>query len=284
MDKVIQALDRARGHRAEPQGAGDPGHGDAGYLDRLAPGLRGGDADGPGAPNGAAAAKRREVTSRRHLAANRLIAGLPKHQLADTFAVLRTRVLRQLSDHGFNTLMVASPNPGEGKSTVAANLAIMIAKLSAHEAVLVDADLRRPAVDTLFGVSAAPGLVDYLAGRAPTEACLVDPGIDRLTLMPAGAAVAHSADLLTSARMGELLRELTHGARGRIVVVDGPPVLASDEAIVLARHVDCGLLVVSEGHTPKGDVESAFGLLPGLPFVGTVLNRSRDPVRHYART
>jgi Mrp family chromosome partitioning ATPase len=71
---------------------------------------------------------------------------------------------------------------------------------------------------------------------------------------------------------------------GRIVIVDGPPVLASDEAIVLARHVHCGLLVVSEGQTPKNDVESAFGLLPGLPFVGTVLNHSRDPVRRYARS
>jgi Mrp family chromosome partitioning ATPase len=139
-------------------------------------------------------------------------------------------------------------------------------------------------VHELFGVSATPGLADYLAGKAEAASCIIDPGIDRLSLLPAGASVAHSAELLTSGRMDELTRDLTYGGTGRIVIVDAPPILASDEAIVLARHVDCGLLVVSEGRTPKADVESAFGLLPGLPFVGTVLNRSRDPVRGYARS
>jgi non-specific protein-tyrosine kinase len=283
MDKVIQALDRARAHQATPQSNGALGADDADFLERLAPGPANGDTGSTVAPRQGQSSKRREPTSRRRLAANRLVAGLPKHDLADTFAVLRTRVLRQLSDHGFSTLMVASPNSGEGKSTVAANLAITIAKLSEYEAFLIDADLRRPSMHTLFGVTASPGLADYLAGEADAQSCMIDPGIDRLTLLPAGAAVAHSAELLASGRMGDLLREITHGASGRVVIVDGPPVLASDEAIVLARHVDCGLLVVCEGQTPKNDVESAFGLLPGLPFVGTVLNRSRDPVRRYAR-
>ena len=194
------------------------------------------------------------------LAAKRIVAGQPAHELSDTFAVLRTRVLKQLADHGFSTLMVVSPNPGEGKSTVAANLAVSIAKLSEYGVLLIDTDLRRPSVHALFHITQTPGLTDYLTGDATAEACMVDPGIPRLMLLPAGRAVAHSAELLSNARLGRLVHELTAGGHNRVVVVDGPPILASDDAIVLAGHVDCGLLVAAEARTPKADVDSAFKL------------------------
>jgi len=225
-----------------------------------------------------------ERVSERVLAANRLVAAVDGHPLGDTFRVLRTRVLQQLDDYGFSTLMVASPSPGEGKSTLAANLAISIAKLSARHVLLVDADLRRPRIHKLFGVGGTPGLSEYLGGHAAIDSCLVSPGIDRLVLLPAGRIARQSSELLANHRMAALADELKARYPDRVVIYDAPPLLASDDALIFGSYVDCGLLVAAEARTKTADLEKTFELMNGVPIIGTVLNRSSDTPEKYERS
>ncbi|RDD62301.1 CpsD/CapB family tyrosine-protein kinase [Ferruginivarius sediminum] len=222
-----------------------------------------------------------EPVSEAALAANRLVAGLPEHKLGDTFRVLRTRVLQLLEENDFSTLMIASPNPGDGKSVVAANLAISLAKLATRSVLLVDADLRRPSVHKLFSVSGTPGLVDYLEERAALHECLVRPGIESLVLLPAGPPMENSSELLTGPLMTGLATELKARYPDRIVIYDAPPLLTSDDAIAFSGYVDCGLLVAAEGETPVSDIEQTLMMLSGLPILGTVLNKSNESPRSY---
>jgi capsular exopolysaccharide synthesis family protein len=215
------------------------------------------------------------------LAANRLVAAMPEHELNDTFRVLRTRVVQRLEDNGYSTLMVVSPNAGEGKSVLAANLAISLAKLSARSVLLVDTDLRRPSVHTLFGVNGSPGLADYLNESAALEDCLVRPGIDRLVLLPAGEPNRASSELLAMPRMQGLATELKARYPDRIVIYDAPPLLATDDAITFSEYVDCSLVVAAEGQTPVADIEQTLSLLEHLPLLGTVLNKSSERLNNY---
>jgi protein-tyrosine kinase len=107
-------------------------------------------------------------------------------------------------------------------------------------------------------------------------------GYERLTVAAARERVEHSSELLASARTAEVLAEMRGRYANRIVIVDLPPVLQADDALAFARNLQAGLLVVGEGKTRRDDVARTLQLLGDLPFVGTVLNASRDKVdNHY---
>src|SRR4051812_41457903 len=109
-----------------------------------------------------------------------ILAGDPKHPVADAFRVLRTQLLSELDARGGNAVAVCAAKPAEGKTFVAANLAVSIASLVSRTAILVDLDLRRPSVHRYFGLEPAASLSDHLTGGAPLERCLASPGIERL--------------------------------------------------------------------------------------------------------
>jgi protein-tyrosine kinase len=215
------------------------------------------------------------------LAERRVVAGLPEHELADAFRMLRTQVLQRLTLGGYSTLALTSAHRGEGKSLTAVNLAISLAMHVDRTVLLVDLDLRRPSLHTYFGIEPELGLTDYLLNDTPLAACLLNPGVERLVVLPAGEALHGSSELLTGPKMIRLAQELKTRYPERIILYDLPPVLVSDDALAFLQHIDCCLFVVQDGRTPKGDIVRAIELLDECDVIGTVLNRSSSGVKAY---
>jgi protein-tyrosine kinase len=198
------------------------------------------------------------------------------------YKMLRTQILRRLSQVEANTLAVLSAGKGEGKTLTAINLAIAVAADARHTALLVDLDLRNPSVARRLGYQPAVGIEDCLQSRRPVyEAMVKVAGYDRLTLLPARGPVEQSSELLASQRTGELIYELRTRYPNRILIFDLPPVLLADDALAFSRHVQAGLLIVAECASEREGIKRTLTLLEKLPIVGTVLNRSRERLDGY---
>lgn len=224
-----------------------------------------------------AGAPRLQPVDAKALKEQRVVAGLASHQqMTDAFRVLRTNFLQRMRVTGATTAGITSTNMGEGKSVVSANLAVSLARLPQHSVLLVDADLRRPNLHRIFGIDPAPGLADILLHDAPLEACMVDPGIERLLLLPAGEALPASSEVLSSPRARILAAELRAADDDRLILYDLPPLLPSDDALVFLQNVETSLLVVEEGGTRRADLERAVVLLKDHRLIGTVLNKARS--------
>jgi protein-tyrosine kinase len=212
--------------------------------------------------------------SRERLRESRIIAGFAPGALLDTYKVLHTKVLQRLQDQGWRTLAVTSPGPGEGKTLTAINLAVSLAQEVNWRVLLVDANLRRPALCQALGLPAQQGLSEHLTQAAPLERLLIAPGLGNLTVLPGGSALANSSEMLASPQMARLVHELKARDAARIVLFDTPPVLAMADALAFSRQVDALLLVVEEGRTAAEDLTRALAMLKDAPLLGTVLNKS----------
>jgi exopolysaccharide/PEP-CTERM locus tyrosine autokinase len=211
----------------------------------------------------------------------RVVAGLLANELSETFRILRTHVLQRMHANGYTTIAITSAGRGEGKTLTAVNLAASIAMDINHTVLLVDADLRRPSLHTYFGMEPDVGLADYLLHDAAVSRCLVNPGIPRLVILPAGRSLLQSSELLSSPKMVDLAEELKRRYTERIVVYDLAPLLLTGDALVFLRHVDCCLLVIEEGRTQKADIGKSLELLDGCNVIGTVLNKSSSRLKTY---
>jgi len=195
------------------------------------------------------------------------------------FRMLRAQVLQRMQERGWHTLGVVSARSGDGKTTVAANLALALAAVPDQYACLIDLDLRRPTVASTFGVEVRVGIDDVLTGSADADDVWCRPReVERLLLMPARQAVADSSEAVSGARLRGLLSGVRERLPAAYVVVDLPPVLETDDASVVAAQLDCVLFVVAEGRSQREDVARTMSLLQRFPVVGTVLNRTTDPV------
>jgi len=199
-----------------------------------------------------------------------------KGQFVDAFKILRTQVMHRLRDNAWNVIGVTSPDEGEGKTLTAVNLAVSLAMETTQTVLLVDANLMRPSVHEVFGLDDdCPGLTDYLLDDEPLADLLLNPGIDRFVFLPGGGAVSNSAELLTSPKMVNLVQEMRHRYRSRIVVFDLPPLLHTADVLAFAPYTDALLLVLEEGKTTAEEVKSALALLTkSHPLLGTVLNKA----------
>lgn len=220
----------------------------------------------------------REITlNDRQRERERILPAGARGPAGHAYKLLRTQVISRLRRLRANSLAVLSSGSGEGKTLTALNLAIAIAADFGHTALLVDLDLRNPCVHRRLGFDPETGIDDCLQqGRALNEAMIKVRGYERLTIIPARSPVEQSSELLLSQRMGDLVGELRSRYSNRIVLFDVPPVLASDDALAFSRHVEAGLLVVSEGHTSRESIQRSLALLDRLTIVGTVLNQSRE--------
>jgi capsular exopolysaccharide synthesis family protein len=175
-------------------------------------------------------------------------------------------------DNPPRTIVVSSPLPGDGKSTLAGNLAVSLAAAGQH-VILVDADLRRPMLATLFGLPEGAGLTDLLAGRA--EIGDVAHNVDHsrnLAVITAGRIPPNPSELLGSNRMRDLIRKLSEHA---LVIIDSPPLLPVTDAAVLATAADGALIVVTAGKTTFDMLQRAHENLTkaNARTLGIVLNR-----------
>lgn len=218
--------------------------------------------------------------------AQRLIAGFEGGAFVDAYKMLRTQVVQQCRQKGWNVLGITSPASHEGKTLTAVNLSLALAMDLAHTVLLVDADMRRPGVHQAFGMESCQGLSEYLFDETPLEQLLVHPGIGRFVFLPGGRRITNSAEALASPRMGALVSELKHRYPDRLLVFDLPPLLSRADVLGFVPHIDALLLVVEEGRTGSADVERAMTALKGtVPMLGGVLNMSGrgEMTRHRAK-
>lgn len=191
----------------------------------------------------------------------------------EAFRHLRIAVRLAEMEQPIRVLVIASPGAGEGKTFVARHLAVSMAQ-SGRRVLLADADLRAPMQHRLEGVPLSPGLVQLLSGESTLEECLRPARVEGLWLLPAGAEVSYSTELLESARMSELLSQLQE--RYDLLVLDAPPLESTADATVLALHSDSVLMVVQPGATPREAALRAVETLRALPhtrLLGVVANR-----------
>jgi capsular exopolysaccharide synthesis family protein len=195
---------------------------------------------------------------------------------ADAFRLLRTEVLMRMRHNRWRTLAVTSPNKGAGKSTVALNLAIGFAMELDQTALLVDADLRDPDMRRMLDLEPGPGLADYLTGRSRLEDIMIHPNIGKLVLLPGGAPVVNTSELMRSPMMAEMIRELRGRYPDRLIVFDVPSILQGADTLALSAYMDATILLVEECKTVRADIERACELLRDTNLIGIVLNKSRQ--------
>ena len=203
----------------------------------------------------------------------RLVADRFEHPASDIYGLLRTQVLQRLKKHGMSTLAVTGPELGGGVTTTAANLAVAIALDVNQTVLLVDLNLRQPAIHAKFGFQPRVGIDDYLRGETQLKDCLVCPGIARLVILPAREPKGEAAaEIISSPRMTALAKELQNRYADRIIIYDTPPLLTSSDTLGFLPSVDAVLLVARSGRTTKAELEKSAHLLGNKAIVGTLLN------------
>ena len=211
---------------------------------------------------------------------------LPKSQMSESFRALRTALLLSQAEHPPQIVLVTSSLPREGKTTSAANLAVTLAQLG-DRTLLIDADLRKPGVVRMLNLTDGKyaGLSSYLAGVSSLDSVTVPhPAIANLVAIPTGPLPPNPADLLSSHKLAEALRQLR--SQFKFIVIDSPPIMAATDAVILSVQADGVLLVVRSGETPKEAFTRARNLLVNVKcrLLGVVLNAvdSRAPDYYYS--
>lgn len=204
----------------------------------------------------------------------------------EQFRGLRTQIYQFRDQAPLKTILVSSGLPAEGKTFVAANLAMSLARNKNNTVLLIDGDLRKPMLHTILGAPNLPGLTEYLAGTAQVSEILqrnqvssfVEAGIRRsipdLTLIPAGAGGDHSSELIANHRIDELIASLS--PHFDWILIDSPPALAVSDAIDLARAADAVLLVAREASTPFDVTQRTQAAFSNSRILGFVLNAVKD--------
>jgi protein-tyrosine kinase len=205
----------------------------------------------------------------------RVVSAEDSNPAGHAYRMLRTQLLQRARAHGLTTVGVVSAINGEGKTLTAINLALSLAAEPNQTVMLVDLDLRRPAIAQTLGIAPLHGLESWFGGDDPSKkVCYALEGIERLYVLPTLAPVSRSSEMLAGLGTRRLLNELKGRDAGRLLIVDLPPVLLSDDALMVAPLMDAVVLVVHERRTKREDVGRVIELLGNTQIVGTVLNRS----------
>lgn len=195
-----------------------------------------------------------------------------KSPISEQYRTIRTNVDFSMVDQELQTIMVTSTVPGEGKSTTASNLAVVMAQ-QGKKTLLLDADLRKPSAQYTFRLSNSQGLTSVLSKHISLEEALCTTEIDNLQVLPSGPIPPNPAEMLGSASMRVLLNELS--TIYDVIILDTPPVLSVADSQVLANVVDGVVLVVHSGSTDKEAAIKAKEQLSKAKgkLLGVVLNR-----------
>jgi len=211
---------------------------------------------------------------------NRLEAYFDDSPAAEHYKVLKTQLLQMTREKGLNTLLVTSAEDNVGKSLTAANLAISLAKELEHTVLLVDADLKKPSLHKLFELAPPGSLSDALHGNGHLAGRLVNPGINKLTMLLGNQTFAGSAEIMGSPAMRNLITEMKTRYEDRYIIFDAPPVLGTADALILSKYVDGVILVVAHDQSQGEAVYKAMELLKETNVIGTVLNKAPSGKRN----
>jgi succinoglycan biosynthesis transport protein ExoP len=203
----------------------------------------------------------------------------PFSSIAESYRQMRTNLQFAKTGTPIRTLLLTSPAPGEGKSTTVANLGVAFAQ-TGKRVLVIDADLRRPALHSLFRLERGKGLTEYLSGKAPLQAVIQHTKVENLDLITSGDIPPNPAEVLGSDEMREFIATLTKTYE--MVLFDTSPVLAVTDPAVISTMTDGVIVVVSAGKTRMQDLEQAVELIEsvGGKVAGVVLNNF-DPHRAY---
>lgn len=197
----------------------------------------------------------------------------PRSGSAEAIRLLRTNLEFASASGDISRLVITSPNPGEGKSTVAANLGVVMAQ-GGTKTVVIDADLRKPTQHRIFGVPNDQGLTTLMTHPERSwEEVAKKVALPGLMLIPSGPLPPNPADLVSSERFSELLDQLREEAD--LVIIDSPPVLSASDSLAIARYTD-GVLVVCRANQTRIEALQATASSihqGGIRLVGVVLNR-----------
>lgn len=193
-----------------------------------------------------------------------------------SFDVLRTHVLQEMDKNGWQCLGITSPTAGCGKSTIACNLAMSIARLAERGVVLVDLDLVQPDIAEHLGLRLKAGVADVLQGRVALTEVMVNATIGPASFLvvPGKGSVSHASDLLASQSIVSMLETLKREFSNRILILDLPSVLTGDEVMSILPRLDAALLVTSAGASTIADVRDCRDCLERVPIVRVVVNKS----------
>jgi capsular exopolysaccharide synthesis family protein len=196
----------------------------------------------------------------------------PRSPVSEAYRTLRTNLSFSSLDKPIRSLVVTSPAPDEGKSTTVANLAVTMAQ-GGRRTILVDCDLRRPALHQLFDCNSEPGLTNMLL-EEDGKSALQQTQVEGLMLLASGSLPPNPADMLGSQKMDKVIASLAESAD--IVLFDAPPVIAVTDAAVLGAKVDGVLLVISAGKTRREHAEKAKEMLEraNVRIVGAALTNA----------
>jgi non-specific protein-tyrosine kinase len=214
---------------------------------------------------------------------NKLYSLFKNNKMTDYFDIAKGQILKKLDQLRGNCIIVTSVHPGEGKTFTSINLAISMARELDRTVMVVDTDLRNPwrshrdFAHDFFSLAPEKGLVDYLENKADLTEIILNPGINKLTIIPAGRRAVNSAELLSSPRMEYLVNELkTRYGNERIILFDCPASLACVDPMAFAQLVDGILFVVESDRTTNEELKKAMGLFKDNPIIGVIFNKSKD--------
>ncbi len=213
------------------------------------------------------------------LAPELIAAHQPKSPAAEAFRVLRTAIFFGTRGKTYRVIQVTSAMPGDGKSTLIANLSVSIAQ-SGKRVLLIDADLRKPVQHKRFQVENKIGLMDVIEGSCDADEAIQRTSIENLSVLTSGRLPSNPAELLSSPQFKELLESLRE--KFQFILVDTPPVLAVSDPCAVAARVDGVLLAVRMGLSSRDEVAEAFNSLQEMDatVMGTVVNGLEERKRY----
>lgn len=205
----------------------------------------------------------------------------PNSSYCEEYRSLRTHVLHKSQRQTLQSIVVASVNPGEGKSITALNLSWMLAQTDGVKALIIDSDLRMPSLADYLGIETDKGLSDVLAGTATLAESIVRLEPSGLHILPGGEPRQDVAELISGPRFKEILRE----AREMFdyIIVDAPPLGIFTDATVLINQADAAILIVRANRTKYSAIDRILDPLPKDRLLGVVLNQSEEVLQesHY---
>jgi protein-tyrosine kinase len=218
-----------------------------------------------------------------YLESKRIISHDIKDARTRSFDMLRTQVLQSMDEKSWQLLGVTSPTPGCGKSLIAVNLALSIARLSERSVLLIDMDLQKPQVANTLGFKCNQGLMSVLEGRTTLSSALIQAHIrnQHFLVLPCETSTLDSSEWMASRSMSALLQDIKRDFRGWTVILDLPPILPSDDVISILPQIDSVLFVVGIGTTKVAEIKECNKHLDATPIVRVVVNKATDAASTY---
>ena len=224
-----------------------------------------------------------EIDRDRLIAEGFVVPDAPVGAIAEEFRLVKRQLLLRkpepdaVRSHKDRMILVCSAQPNEGKTFCSVNLALSLASERDSEVLLVDADMAKPEVMSMLGLTVdgygGAGLIDAIADPAlDVERLVIGTNIAKLSVLPAGRATTNDTEWLSSARAGQVLEGLAAANPRRIVILDSAPALAASPAGVLAHHVGRVLMIVRADRTSESEVRDSVALLDGCPDIVLLLN------------